>query len=59
MRDKKITGVKKASEPGRTMRGPEGVRWEEYVAVKDFEKSLEFVRREETKGQLKSCRREE
>ena len=38
MRDRKITRVKRAGEPGRTMRGLDGVRWEEHVAVEHFEK---------------------
>ena len=42
MRNKKITRVKRAREPDKTMRGPEGVRWEEHVAVEDFEKRNNF-----------------
>ena len=42
MRDRKITRVKRASEPGRTMKGLEGVRWEKHVAVEHFEKSNKF-----------------
>ena len=38
MRAKKITRVKSANELGRMMRGPEGVRWKEHVAMEDFEK---------------------
>ena len=42
MRNRKITRVKRASGPGITMKGLEGVRWEEHVAVKDFEKRNKF-----------------
>ena len=42
MRDRKITRVKRASEPGRTKKGLEGVRWEKHVAVEDFEKRNKF-----------------